>query len=61
MLAQTLKTLEADGFVNRAAQPVIPPRVDYSLTERGHELAQVLVPLVAWVVEHADEVLNTRP
>ena len=61
MLAQTLKTLEADGFVNREAQPVIPPRVDYSLTERGRELAQVLVPLVTWVVDHAEEVVTGRP
>lgn len=60
MLAQTLKTLEADGLVDRAAQPVIPPRVDYSLTERGQELAEVLVPLVAWVVDHAEEVLHNR-
>ena len=37
MLAQTLRTLEADGFVHRDAQPVIPPRVDYSLTPRGDE------------------------
>jgi len=59
MLAQTLKTLEADGFVNRAAQPVIPPRVDYSLTRSGHELAEVLVPLVAWVIDHADEVVGS--
>ena len=57
MLAQTLKTLEADGFVHRDAHPVIPPRVDYSLTDRGHELAALLNPLVAWVAEHADEVV----
>jgi DNA-binding HxlR family transcriptional regulator len=60
MLAQTLKTLEADGFVRRDAQPVIPPRVDYSLTGRGHELAALLLPLVAWVAEHAEEIV-TRP
>src|SRR3954464_2276721 len=56
MLAQTLKTLERDGLVRRDAQPVIPPRVDYSLTERGRELTALLLPLVAWVVDHADEV-----
>lgn len=60
MLAQTLKTLERDGFVHRDPQPVIPPRVDYSLTHRGEELAALLVPLVGWVAEHADEVL-TQP
>src|SRR6266700_290445 len=38
MLAQTLRTLEADGLVLRDVHPVVPPRVDYSLTERGREL-----------------------
>ncbi|MFP3460827.1 helix-turn-helix domain-containing protein [Arthrobacter globiformis] len=60
MLAQTLKTLEADGFVRRDAQPIIPPRVDYSLTGRGEELAALLLPLVAWVAEHAEAIVN-RP
>ena len=60
MLAQTLKTLEADGFVRRHAQPVIPPRVDYSLTGRGEELAALMLPLVAWVAEHAEAIVN-RP
>jgi DNA-binding HxlR family transcriptional regulator len=59
MLAQTLKTLVQDGFVHRAPQPVIPPRVDYSLTDRGQELTALLVPLVGWVAEHADEVLSS--
>lgn len=58
MLAQTLKTLERDGFVHREAHPVIPPRVDYSLTERGVELASLLMPLVAWVADHADEIIG---
>ena len=58
MLAQTLKTLERDGLVLRKAQPVIPPRVDYSLTERGHELSGLLVPLVTWAYNNADDILN---
>ena len=49
MLAQTLHTLEADGLVLREAHPVIPPRVDYSLTSKGREAAALLLPLVAWV------------
>lgn len=61
MLAQTLKTLEADGFVHREAQAVIPPRVDYSLTDRGQDLAALLVPLLDWVAEHADEIVSGRP
>lgn len=58
MLAQTLKTLERDGLVSRKAQLVIPPRVDYSLTERGYELSALLVPLVAWAFENADDIIN---
>ena len=38
MLAQTLRTLEADGLVLREQRPVVPPHVDYSLTDRGREL-----------------------
>ncbi len=60
MLAQTLKTLERDGLVSRKAQPVIPPRVDYSLTERGYELSALLVPLVSWAFENADDIINGR-
>jgi DNA-binding HxlR family transcriptional regulator len=58
MLAQTLKTLEGDGFVQRDAQPTIPPRVDYSLTERGIELAALMLPLVAWIAEHASDIVS---
>ena len=58
MLAQTLRTLEADGFVNRDAQPTIPPRVDYSLTERGRELAARLLPLMDWIADNADAILT---
>lgn len=58
MLAQTLKTLEGDGFVHRDAQPVIPPRVDYSLTSRGHDLVALLIPLFDWINVHAEEIVN---
>ncbi|SEE87222.1 winged helix-turn-helix transcriptional regulator [Ruania alba] len=54
MLAQTLRTLESDGLVLREARPTIPPRVDYSLTDPGRELAGHLVPLLRWVAAHAD-------
>lgn len=60
MLAQTLRTLEQDGFVHRDAQPVIPPRVDYSLTPLGRELAEHLLPLLGWIVAHAESI-TTRP
>ena len=57
MLAQTLRVLEADGFVLRAAQPTIPPRVDYSLTDRGRELAGHLRPLVEWIAGNAVDIV----
>lgn len=57
MLAQTLKTLERDGLVHREAHPVIPPHVDYRLTELGQGLAALLVPLVTWIFDHADAIV----
>jgi DNA-binding HxlR family transcriptional regulator len=56
MLAQTLRTLEADGFVHREAQAVVPPRVDYWLTDRGHDLSTHLIPLLQWIGRHAEEI-----
>ncbi|MBG6237254.1 DNA-binding HxlR family transcriptional regulator [Mycetocola sp. CAN_C7] len=58
MLAQTLRTLEGDGFVLRDAHPSIPPHVEYSLTDRGRELADHLIPLVRWVGANAGEIVG---
>jgi DNA-binding HxlR family transcriptional regulator len=55
MLAQTLRTLQADGLVHRDARPVVPPHVEYSLTTSGEELAAHLVPLMQWVAAHSAE------
>jgi DNA-binding HxlR family transcriptional regulator len=55
MLAQTLRTLQADGLVHRDARPVVPPHVEYSLTTAGEELAAHLVPLMQWVAVHSGE------
>jgi len=48
MLIQSLKELEADGIINRLAQPVIPPHVEYSLTDCGQALNPVLVAMKDW-------------
>ncbi len=53
MLAQTLRTLEADGLVLREQRPVVPPHVDYSLTDHGRELSALLLPLMNWIIEYA--------
>lgn len=60
MLASTLRTLEQDGIVHCAAQASIPPRVDYSLTETGTELAARLLPLMDWILDNADAIV-ARP
>jgi DNA-binding HxlR family transcriptional regulator len=60
MLAQTLQTLERDGFVHRAAQPVIPPRVDYSLTPLGRRAAEQVWALSRWVENNLDAVFAAR-
>lgn len=48
MLASTLKTLEADGLVDREVLSLNPPRVEYSLTRDGHEVLHRLLPLLQW-------------
>ena len=58
MLAQTLRTLERDGLVLRDARPVVPPHVEYSLTPLGEGLVERLVPLMAWVSDHAGQILG---
>jgi DNA-binding HxlR family transcriptional regulator len=58
MLASTLRTLEADGFVLREAQATIPPRVDYSLTALGGELADRLLPLMDWIAGNAAAIVE---
>lgn len=47
-LSQHLKELEADGLIVRKVYPQIPPKVEYSLTDRGHSLMEVLDKLCDW-------------
>ncbi|MEU4036164.1 winged helix-turn-helix transcriptional regulator [Streptomyces collinus] len=60
MLTQTLQTLERDGLVHRDAKPVIPPRVDYSLTGLGREAAQQVRSLAQWTHERLAQVERAR-
>ncbi|GAA4905705.1 winged helix-turn-helix transcriptional regulator [Streptomyces coeruleoprunus] len=60
MLAQTLQTLERDGFVHRDAHPVIPPRVDYSLTALGREAAEQVWALARWSERSVEAVERAR-
>lgn len=60
MLSQTLRTLERDGFVDRDAKPVIPPRVDYTLTAMGREAAEQVWGLARWSERQLDAVDAAR-
>lgn len=53
-LSQNLKELEADGLVMRTVYPQIPPKVEYSLTDKGRSLMQVLDQLCIWGEEHRE-------
>jgi DNA-binding HxlR family transcriptional regulator len=57
MLSQTLKDLEADGFVLRTAHKVVPPHVDYELTALGGEAARHVVALVGWIEGALPEIM----
>ena len=51
-LSQNLKELEADDLIVRTVYPQIPPKVEYTLTERGHSLVAVLDKLCDWGIEN---------
>lgn len=48
MLVQHLRELEADGIVGREVKPVVPPHVEYSLTELGSTLSPILNAMAKW-------------
>ena len=54
-LSVTLKELEADGLVNRKEYPQIPPKVEYSLTERGKSLIPILDMMCEWGEKNRQE------
>ena len=52
LLAQRLKELESEGFIERTVTPTTPVLVEYRPTESGRELMQILQPLAHWHVTH---------
>lgn len=58
MLSVTLRTLTADGLVSRESFSTVPPQVEYSLTPRGQELMEVMLPLLGWIIDNADDITS---
>jgi len=60
MLSTVLKVLEADGLVARRVYAEVPPRVEYSLTERGMTLIPLIDNLIDWAKNNMDDILTDR-
>ncbi|HZB28824.1 MAG TPA: helix-turn-helix domain-containing protein [Streptosporangiaceae bacterium] len=60
MLTVTLRGLERDGLVSRRVYAVMPPHVEYSLTEMGRTLLDRSTALLRWAEEHLDEIDAAR-
>lgn len=60
MLTVTLKTLEEDGFVSRKVYAEVPPKVEYSLTDRALSLLPCINTLIAWAKENMEDIIRDR-
>jgi DNA-binding HxlR family transcriptional regulator len=60
MLTQTLRAMERDGLVIRTVHPVIPPKVEYRLTDLGVTLAEAFCGVWTWAETHIDRIEAAR-
>ncbi|WP_085906344.1 winged helix-turn-helix transcriptional regulator [Kiloniella majae] len=51
MMTKQLRELESDGLIHRKVYPVVPPKVEYSLTPKGESLRPILLALGDWGAE----------
>jgi DNA-binding HxlR family transcriptional regulator len=56
MLIQKLRELEEDGIIHREVYPVVPPKVEYSLTKYGESLKPIIKQLYLWGEIHKERV-----
>ena len=56
MLAEQLKELERDGIINRVLYPVVPPKVEYSLSDFGKSIIPVLDFMCRWGNEYLEKI-----
>lgn len=69
MLTQQLRELEAKNLIHREVYPIIPPKVEYSLTQTGKSLIPVLIAMRDWGAEYLRSkdletccfMMNTQP
>ena len=59
MLSVTLKKLEHNNMVKRKVYAEVPPKVEYSLTEFGHEYAKRLIDLNLWLIENNPQTMKS--
>ena len=60
MLTQTLRAMERDGLVSRTVHPVVPPHVDYALTDLGRSLGGAFCGVWQWAEAHVERIEATR-
>lgn len=60
MLTKTLRQMEADGLVLRTVFPVIPPHVEYELTQLGRSLGAAFCGVWIWADEHREAIMKAR-
>lgn len=60
MLTQTVRQMERDGLLIRTVHPVIPPHVDYRLTELGGSLAEAFCGVWVWAARNLERIEASR-
>ncbi|WP_302460324.1 winged helix-turn-helix transcriptional regulator [Parabacteroides johnsonii] len=60
VLSGTLRTLEADGLIARKVYPVVPPKVEYRLTDIGSSLVPFIVQLTEWAQTNMKSIIKHR-
>ena len=60
MLTQTLRAMERDGLLTRTVHPVVPPHVEYRLTDLGMSLGEAFCGVWTWAEDHLERIETTR-
>jgi DNA-binding HxlR family transcriptional regulator len=60
MLTKTVRQMESDGLVKRTVHPVVPPHVDYQLTDLGKSLGEAFSGVWLWAEKNYDAVEQSR-